>query len=621
MQLSFFPEPLPDEPLYSLIARYHETLGNTRYKHTIEDLFARSFATATVDLPAHIEILANRLPWASLTPEYFIVQHTAAPYHAYFATDERRSALDAALRGAPPPSPPGVLGVMASMPNAPSRLRYCPGCVAEDRDTHGIAHWHRSHQLPGVVVCPKHAIALQDSTVQRTLRRTRHAFRALEAVLPQGGTPLLAPRTHVATLVTLARDSAWLLSGASPPPALDALRAIVQARLRLIGWLTPGGNVRAQTLRDAWGEHYPEALRASMHCGLGRLSDPLRTTRIMLPGARRSPHPLPALMVLRLIGLPIQDLTAEANGLRENSPRRRPNPPCINHLCPDVATNRWTSVEHGAGPPPRLKVRCARCGLAYTTDPSGTAAPAIAERGQLWQQTLRELVERRTTSLRGVARMLGVDPVTVKRHAASLGLAVPWTPPAGARGADSASGATQEKQRKRWTQLCRRRPTLTRTQLRRIAPALWTWLYRHDRAWLTGHQPGTAGAKARTPPLRARYDERQLCLALTAAARDIVAAPGKPARVTPTELYRRISHPEFHRQRILKQMPNLARLSRRLTESRAHYAKRRIAWCANLYNRSGANPERWQIIRCAGLRADLVQQCDEAIDDALARGR
>ena len=66
MQLSFFPELLPDEPIYSVTSRYHEALLYSSYKDSVEELFGYK-VSASVDLPSRLGELAKRLPWESLT--------------------------------------------------------------------------------------------------------------------------------------------------------------------------------------------------------------------------------------------------------------------------------------------------------------------------------------------------------------------------------------------------------------------------------------------------------------------------------------------------------------------------------------------------------------------------
>ncbi len=38
--------------------------------------------------------------------------------------------------------------------------------MAEDRETFGVAYWHRDFQLPGVYVCPKHQLPLVEAGVK-----------------------------------------------------------------------------------------------------------------------------------------------------------------------------------------------------------------------------------------------------------------------------------------------------------------------------------------------------------------------------------------------------------------------------------------------------------------------
>lgn len=38
--------------------------------------------------------------------------------------------------------------------------RFCPDCINEDLDLHGISYWHRVHHLPGVDHCIKHGVSL-----------------------------------------------------------------------------------------------------------------------------------------------------------------------------------------------------------------------------------------------------------------------------------------------------------------------------------------------------------------------------------------------------------------------------------------------------------------------------
>jgi hypothetical protein len=44
-------------------------------------------------------------------------------------------------------------------------LYYCPECVKNDRKNFGETYWHMIPQLPGVFICPAHAVPLEQSTI------------------------------------------------------------------------------------------------------------------------------------------------------------------------------------------------------------------------------------------------------------------------------------------------------------------------------------------------------------------------------------------------------------------------------------------------------------------------
>lgn len=54
-----------------------------------------------------------------------------------------------------------LLGLSRSRFAAVHPLKVCLSCMRADQLEFGVAYWHRAHQLPGVVCCPKHLEVLQ----------------------------------------------------------------------------------------------------------------------------------------------------------------------------------------------------------------------------------------------------------------------------------------------------------------------------------------------------------------------------------------------------------------------------------------------------------------------------
>lgn len=51
-------------------------------------------------------------------------------------------------------------GTSAHLARATPEVSFCADCVEEDLNFWGVSYWRRSHQLHGIVVCPKHGRAL-----------------------------------------------------------------------------------------------------------------------------------------------------------------------------------------------------------------------------------------------------------------------------------------------------------------------------------------------------------------------------------------------------------------------------------------------------------------------------
>ena len=105
-----------------------------------------------VDVAAHIRLDANDL----------ISDHTVLPYYSAFMPDDRYEQIRQDMRGE---SGSGIHlrfgNAYRAVPQV-QHLRYCPVCVDEDRQQYGEAYWHREHHLPGIGVCARHAVFLEN---------------------------------------------------------------------------------------------------------------------------------------------------------------------------------------------------------------------------------------------------------------------------------------------------------------------------------------------------------------------------------------------------------------------------------------------------------------------------
>ncbi|WP_333834431.1 TnsD family Tn7-like transposition protein [Rubrimonas sp.] len=198
--------------------------------------------------------------------------------------------------------------------------------------------------------------------------------------------------------------------------------------------------------------------------------------------------------------------------------------------------------------------------------------------------------------LRRAARSLGVDPLTVRRHAARLDIATPWK--ALAESSDRSQSDPQEKHRSAWTRLQTTDPSLSRKALRQRLSATFAWLRRHDRAWLEAHSPQPTRRPAPGPRRGWAAEDAALADALREAAAELKARV-PPVRITLAALERMLGRPGWIAPRRAK-LPLTAATVVALAEGLDAFRRRRFAWA------QAEHPEAplWRLRRYAGLPDD-----------------
>ena len=124
--IGFFPEPYPDELLYSLFSRYYVRSGYNKYVFAAEELFANRAVRPSFEFfPALKKEVIEQLT-KEITLEEIVYKHTMFPYYCRFLPEERkRAALDVLLR-----MDSGYNNiVLLPKRKAIATMRYCPECV------------------------------------------------------------------------------------------------------------------------------------------------------------------------------------------------------------------------------------------------------------------------------------------------------------------------------------------------------------------------------------------------------------------------------------------------------------------------------------------------------------
>ncbi|HEY5915109.1 MAG TPA: TnsD family Tn7-like transposition protein [Verrucomicrobiae bacterium] len=620
--IAYFPDPYPDELWYSVCARFSDRMKFGTETGTMQALYGSRHAIATVDLPHRLGALVCQLPPGHrCTVDTIIDQHTFLPYYSRFLTTstyaKARDWMGASTKA-------GVrvkCGACTNRVRPPKYFRSCPECDRENRENLGEAYWRRLFQLPGVEVCPIHEVFLKPSDIRLDPLPNRHKYYSAEAA--RLGTKVhrvdREDRIH-RILLDLARGIDWLLRQERLNPGLEFLHARYQAVLAEKTLATRAGSIRMAELRAHLIRFYGPKLLELLQCALpGHRGD--GWLGHLLRKADTAVAPLRHLLLLTALDI---DLGRFFETKQPEQPAQKAAAPaglwpCLNPVCEDRGKPLVKQLER-VGPDSNgtehVIIRCPHCGFAYELRDSAeppTRATRVVDYGATWKNVLRQLWADTSITLRHMAKMLGVDPKTVKQRAIELGLRFPrpGKRPVTKRGLYVPKPRDPAKQleehRRAWMQLRTDNSAAGTKALRALAPALYPWLYRCDQVWLKAHQP------VRLPPTVTRVHvdwakrDEELAGEVATAAHQIRLRPGKPRQVTTTAIGRVLGKQSLFEAALAK-LPLTHDVITHVIESGVDFAVRRVHAAAARLRRTQGSFARCQLVRAAGLHHRLERE-------------
>jgi hypothetical protein len=151
------PQLLADQTLYSWCGQVHDWNGGASATETSRALFGRPYAALCHDFPAHLDHLASVAFDDSLDVLELALQHTMLGYFLVTAPARLTQRILEAVSRSALSSIKMTLGIAASRVGGHHPLKACADCIADDLEDRGTAYWRLVHQLPSVLICPRHA--------------------------------------------------------------------------------------------------------------------------------------------------------------------------------------------------------------------------------------------------------------------------------------------------------------------------------------------------------------------------------------------------------------------------------------------------------------------------------
>lgn len=589
-----FPIPYPEEAFYSAVARCGVRYGFPNRKTLLKELFGTSTIIATLEVPCHLNAFTQNLPaghpFASIDE---VLKHTLLGWYSPFIPQERVGRLRDAMLGAGGQSTAGLVGLQASRIRLPKRFRYCAECFRDD-ETHGRdVHWRQLHQITGIDVCPIHNQKLSISSVERLDRVTRHAFEP--ATWNQVTDTDVGPNVVEEKILGVAKLGHALISQPWPTLGLEKLNQNLLHLVEMVGYRKSGGNVRMGDLMRDVHDFYPVDYLTTVNG-----SDNMNWLERLLRNPRGVQSPIRFLLLLNFLGASLKDLFQSSIPTLSD-----PGPKCERHGCASKgdATSFIANCRDG--------VRLYKCDGCETTFARrlGCDSHWIHDFGSLWRRRLTSLWNNVRESLRSIAKTLGVDPLTVKRHALKCGLKFPRvaareTTTRGLKELSQRRHSRIPELRKEWLAARRNNPDFGCKAVRKTIPAVYAALYRNDIEWLRANLPPRKKSENHG---HVDWNSRDthLCSRIAEVARQFYQANGRPQRVTETRIWRAVGALSWMKKAGL--LPQTRAAIAVAAESRIAFAKRRIAYVARRIAEKGWIVTFGEFIHQARVRADLLQ--------------
>lgn len=612
MSVPFFPSAYPDEALFSIIARYAALSGNRSKDITLIQLLGSRSPVTFTGLPCRLSYLINQLPPdCDLNSERLIETYTLLPYLRPFLSKKQVSEAIRLMLGSDGSGIKVGLGIPASRVGATERLRYCPECFLRDQRECGSAYWHRSHLLPGVMVCQQHAVPLREIRFKPNHPLRHGIFLPTDAQDCEFDIEQFSFSTGQMNILSrIARNSTFLLHAGLTSLCRDAVLSAYKHRLDEIGLLTRNGSVRQIDFFEFLTGFYAAISKITPYSNLfGKCNIDHWWAASLLRHPKKSTHPLKHLLIILSLYDSFEEFVDRIN-VQQQSVKIEPIDSSWKNT--DITRLRHLLVDQKLS----LRLASEMMGISVTTlsiEAAKHRIPLTRSRPKKHGQKIRCLAVkmlRKGEAKAEISKELNLSVVYLNRLLRS-------EPRLNYLRQNSIFRCRRRNYRSLLMNELAFNHAVSRAELRRLMSGIWTWLYRHDTEWLFSTLPGKIQAHSRPKPvIDWKHRDIEIASKLSECANRLLSQDGEPIRITKPTLIRATDQRYLIEKRI-EMLPETAERLRILCESVEDFQVRRVRYVAAKLTKEGIVPLPWRIKKDAGLSETIAIRVAMAIEESV----
>lgn len=605
--LGFFPDPYPDELLYSVCARYANRVNYPNKLEVSRDILGKRGLSAIVDFPNRLERLLASIPYSNYSIEDLINKNTLFPFFEPFLIPEKAKDIRNDLKGTENNRIRTRLAINTNQVKKPEFLRYCPDCIKDDRNQFGETFWHRVHQLAGILVCPVHKCFLQNSSIEWN-RKSSALFHLAEDEDRTKTTKYInLKKADHKVLLWLAEVSLWILNQNNLSLKEGELQSRYYNLLLQRKFAYYNGRTRGKKLLESFVDFYGRnvlkllgcEITFSRDCWLIKLMEKARTKTFF--------HPILHLLLLNFLDV---DIKTFFTSFIEFKPFGTPPYPCLNsaseHYKKLMIKSCHVADNLGKGKlaDQPIAIFSCDCGFIYQRlGPDKSSEDkyrynSVREYGYVWERELGKQWKNLNLSLSQIARNFRTTTLLIARHAIRLNL------PMNTKGTRSLQGykryrnprsyfnENKKKYRKQWLEFIKTHPNHNRAKLLKETNFLYLWLKKNDTKWFESNLPKyKRGIRKKSLIDWDKIDKKLIKLVKEECRKIHNMQP--PTRISITEIIRRVGYKKWIEKRKTK-LPLTDRFLSENLESLEDFMIRKVDWVKNYYIRIGKMPTKGQ---------------------------